>query len=281
MTIDEMRARKRELGYTNEFIAERSGVPLSTVQKIFSGATSSPRKSTIQALTRLLWPRFSYEQATRMPDASLRAGSVAYDLRGAASQATDGSYTIADYMALPDEQRVELIDGVFYEMAGPHALHQALVGFLHNKLYDHVLAHRGPCIPLLSPFDVQLDCDDRTMVQPDVIVLCDQDKLDRKKGRIFGAPDLVIEVLSPSTRKKDMQLKLQKYGHAGVREYWMIDADERKVIQHDLEHLGIPAIYGFDDEIPVLIWDGQCRIRIEELMEHFPFLFDDENEDQS
>ena len=276
MTIEEMRQRKRELGYTNQMIAERSGIPLSTVQKVFAGATSSPRRETIEALGRALEKDKSavYEDPVTS-DRMVNETSEAYNVNaedGNSSEAENRLYTLEDYLRLPDDQRVELIDGVFYDMAAPTTIHQGVAGFLHKKFLDFVMENKGPCFPFISPVDVQLDCDDKTVVQPDVLVVCDRTKY--KNGRIFGAPDLVIEVLSPSTRRKDMQLKMYKYAGAGVREYWMVDPDKKLVVQYDLEHLGIPAIYNFQSVIPVLIWDGACTIDLREMDETIGFLWE-------
>jgi Uma2 family endonuclease len=189
-----------------------------------------------------------------------------------ANDSEDRLYTLEDYLRLPDDQRVELIDGVFYDMAAPTTIHQGVAGFLHKKFLDFVMENKGPCFPFISPVDVQLDCDDKTVVQPDVLVVCDRTKY--KNGRVFGAPDLVVEVLSPSTRRKDMQLKMYKYAGAGVREYWMVDPEKKLVVQYDLEHLGIPAIYNFQSVIPVLIWDGACTIDLREMDETIGFLWE-------
>ena len=263
MTIDEMKRRKRELGYTNQMVAEKSGVPLSTVQKIFSGATTSPRHETIQALESLLRPRSSYQPIP--PD----HGMVNEALPAYGSKRL---YTLEDYLALPDDQRVELIEGVFYDMATPTTNHQAIGGFIHKKLLDHVLEHKGPCFPFISPVDVQLDCDDKTVIQPDVLVVCDRSKY--KNGRVFGAPDLVVEVLSPSSRKKDMQIKLAKYYNAGVREYWIIDPEKKLLVQYDMEHMELPTVYNEKMELPVLIWDGACKIDLGEMYETISFLWE-------
>lgn len=110
-----------------------------------------------------------------------------------------------------------------------------------------------------------MDCDDKTMVQPDILVVCDENKIN-KEG-IFGAPDLVVEVLSPSTRKKDMSVKLAKYMGAGVREYWIVDPDAKRVIVYDWEREEILNIYGFGDKVPVGIFDGKCEVEFLDIVE--------------
>ena len=281
MTIEEMKRRKRELGYTNQMIADRSGIPLSTVQKVFAGATASPRRETIDALERVL-ENSSGERSGRVTYGDLtplagRVGeaSAAYNVHPAqrnSGAADDRLHTLEDYLSLPDDQRVEMIDGVFYDMAAPTTVHQSVAGFLFKKLLDFVMENKGPCFPFMSPVDVQLDCDDKTVVQPDVLVVCDRSKY--RDGRVWGAPDLVVEVLSPSTRRKDMQLKMYKYAGAGVREYWMVDPEKKLVVQYDLEHLEFPAIYNFRSVIPVLIWGGACRIDLREMDDTIGFLWD-------
>ncbi len=172
-----------------------------------------------------------------------------------------GEYTLEDYYALPDDRRVELIDGVFFEMDAPGTDHQTAAAQIFRQLDEYIDSQGGSCVPFVSPIDVQLDCDDRTMVEPDVVLLCDMKK---NVGRcIYGAPDLVMEVLSPSTSRKDQTLKLYKYRNAGVREYWIIDLQREKVTVYDFEHKKHPAIYGMDAPIPVGIYDGKCEIRFD------------------
>ena len=264
MTIAEMISRKIELGFTNRELAELSGVPEVTIQKIFGGKTKAPRKDTIQRLERVLketdGPKENYAY-------SMGAGIPLKVREVPAYHANQGNYTVDDYFALPDDQRVELIDGVFYDMASPRAIHQIITGFIYKKLLDYIESSKGNCLPLISPMDVQLDMDDRNMLQPDVLVICSRDKI--KNGRIYGAPDLAVEVLSPSTRRKDMHLKLYKYSNAGVREYWIVDAEGKSVVVYDLEHNALPKIYGINDKIPVLIWNGQCTIDLGEMYSEY------------
>ena len=276
MNIEELKKRKAETGFSNKALAEMSGVPLGTVQKIFSGATRSPRRDTIQALARILYSQPDLDELmSGLPNHTPPGGVLceppaAYGAAASASAKQPGEYTLEDYLALPDDQRVELIDGVFYDMAAPNTLHQAIAGFIYKLLLDHVLEHKGPCKPFMSPVDVQLDRDDRTVVQPDVLIICDVEKF--QNGRVFGAPDFLVEVLSPSTRKRDMSLKLYKYANAGVREYWIVDPVKKAVLVYDLEQMDIPVIYGFGDRIPVKIWNGECVVDFKAIYEYISFL---------
>ena len=166
--------------------------------------------------------------------------------------------TIDDYLALPDDERYELIDGTLYKMESPSFDHQRFVGLIHLVLQNYVLANKGTCKPVISPSDVQLDCDDKTMVQPDVYVICDKKKI--TKPRVVGAPDMTIEVLSPTNRYHDMVRKLAKYKNAGVREYWIVDPEQKKIYAFFFERSDEPEIYTFDDKVPVEIWEGKCKV---------------------
>ena len=251
MNLEQMKERKRELGYTYEQIAELSGVPLGTVQKVFSGATASPRYDTLCALEQV----FQKKEACFVKEAA-----AAYGVK------KQGEYTVEDYRALPDDQRMELIDGVLYDMAAPTGIHQVVGGEIHAMLREYIRSKKGRCLPMYSPIDVQLDCDNKTIVQPDVLVLCDTSRL--SGNTIWGAPDFVVEVLSKSTRKKDMFVKLNKYMNAGVREYWMVDFDKMKVVVYDFAGENYPVIYGIHDVIPVGIFGGECQIDFGEIYDY-------------
>ena len=273
MTLNEMRRLRIEMGLSYKEMAEKSGIPLGTLQKVFGGITLNPRRETLRKVEDALLKERRISPAGTMmisePPAPYYAGQGAEipEVQGDSAHyyPRQGQYTVKDYLSLPDDQRVELIDGVFYDMAAPSYPHQIIGGSLHAQLLAFRNGRKGPCIPLISPADVQLDRDDKTMVQPDVMIVCDRSKIER--NRVFGAPDFIAEVLSPSTRKKDMNLKMLKYSEAGVREYWMIDPKTRQLAVYDLEHEQIPVIYTFRDPIPVLVWNGECRIDLTDAAE--------------
>ncbi len=176
-----------------------------------------------------------------------------------------GEYTMEDYYALPDDIRVELIDGQFFEMNAPSLIHQAVSMELSYHIKSFIRKKRGSCVVFVSPIDVQLDEDDRTMVQPDVVIVCDRKKLNKKC--IKGAPDLVVEILSPSTKEKDMFLKQTKYKNAGVQEYWIIDTEKKHIITYYFGEADIPVIYGMDAAVPVKIFRGELIIDFSEVEE--------------
>lgn len=267
MTIQEMNEKKRELGYSYEQIALMSGIPISTVQKVLGGVTKAPRYETLKALEDVFKEKeWNYDFMDEVNPSMVKEAS-SYGV-----QKKPGEYTIEDYYALPDDQRVELIDGVFYEMNTPTGVHQVIIGELLTFLREFIRKNKGECLPIVSPIDVQLDCDDKTMVQPDVLILCDRDKL-VKKGGIYGAPDFIVEVLSPSTKRKDMVKKNQKYMDAGVKEYWMVDPDEKRVMVYLYDDPDIVHMYGFQDEVPVGIFEGRCKINFAEIEEYIDFMF--------
>ena len=277
MTINEMKERKRELGLSNEEISKRTGIPVSTLQKVFSGKTKSPRQQTITALENVLLPS-SERHYTTLPrrtlsdtpyyfpsnptgysDGSIKNASFLADPSAAYMAKKQGEYTLEDYYALPDERRVELIDGVIYDMSAPAIIHQKILGELFILFRECMDRHEGKFEVYLSPCDVRLDRDNRTMVQPDLLVVCEE--YDVRAKNIEGAPDLTLEILSPSTRSRDMLLKLYKYANAGVREYWIVDPEQKTVFVYDLEHENYyPDKYSFEDSILIRISGGECSI---------------------
>jgi Uma2 family endonuclease len=175
-------------------------------------------------------------------------------------------YTYADYLEwdLKEGERYEIIDGVPYAMAAPSIKHQRIAGRIYSELSGFLKGK--PCEAFIAPLDVCLFGKgnfDKNYVQPDVFVVCDKSKIEER--RCNGAPDLVVEVLSPSTEVNDFFCKLNKYRQAGVREYWIVDPRTGIIQVCILENsYYITKDYTSDDIIPVTILDG-CKINMKEV----------------
>ena len=142
-------------------------------------------------------------------------------------------YTVDDIYSLPDGQRAELGDGQIYYMAPPTRIHQEIISELHYKIRSYFESHKGSCRVYPSPFAVFLNQDNRNYVEPDICVICDPDMLNDKG--CSGAPDWIIEIVSPGSRRMDYFTKLFKYRTAGVREYWIVDPDRNRITVYDFE----------------------------------------------
>ena len=189
MTIEQMRERKQELDMPEsrlqifpEFRSERC--------RKYSAVTASPRYDTLRALERVFQKKEPmYVKESALPyEAEARREKKAKGIYGGRLPCTAG------------RSRMELIDGVLYDMAAPTGIHQLIGGEIYAVLRDYIRTQKGKCLPMYAPIDVQLDCDEKTIVQPDVLILCDVSKL--SGNTIVGAPDFIVEILSPSTRKK-------------------------------------------------------------------------------
>ena len=136
------------------------------------------------------------------------------------------TFTYADYLSWDTGERYEIIDGTAYAMSSPTARHQAISWELAGTIYEFL--KNKQCKAFTAPFDVRLfpeeDDSDTTVVQPDILVVCDKSKLSDGKA-CRGAPDLIIEILSPGSVMMDRQVKAKKYCKAGVKEYWIVNAE--------------------------------------------------------
>lgn len=139
-------------------------------------------------------------------------------------------HTVQEIYDLPEDVRMELIDGILYDMAAPSSRHQRIVFQLGRKLADFLDARKGGCEVFVAPFAVFVNDDEYTYVEPDIVVVCDRDKVE--DDGCHGAPDLVVEVVSESSRTRDYLTKLRIYDRAGVREYWIVEPDSGRVITY-------------------------------------------------
>ncbi len=169
-------------------------------------------------------------------------------------------FTYGDYYKWDDDKRWELIDGVVYDMTPtPLRIHQEILGIISCNFYNYLKVKK--CEVYFAPFDVRLpegdepDDDVPTVVQPDILVVCDKSKLDRRGMR--GAPDLVVEILSEHTSKKDMTVKLDLYERHHVKEYWIVNPDGKNIMVFKLDRskkYKKPETYFVGDELKVGIF---------------------------
>jgi Uma2 family endonuclease len=163
-------------------------------------------------------------------------------------------FTYVDYKTWPEGERWELIDGQAHAMSpAPSNFHQLIVGELFSSI--HAYFRGKSCRPFVAPFDVRLpvtgtaDKQIDTVVQPDISLVCDPNKLKDNHG-CLGAPDWVIEVLSPSTAVHDQRTKRALYERHGVAEYWLVHPGDRSVTIYRLDNqsYGKPLVFGIEDE---------------------------------
>lgn len=173
-------------------------------------------------------------------------------------------YTIDDIYNLPDGQRAELINGVIYGMVPPNRIHQKISMELSAEIRSHIKKNSGSCEVYPAPFAVFLNADDKIYVEPDISVICGKSKL-TDKG-CSGAPDLIIEVVSPSSRKMDYSTKNTLYSEAGVREYWIVDSAKKRTTVYRYEDDAAPIIFPFEQTVTVGIYSG-LEINISKLLD--------------
>lgn len=182
------------------------------------------------------------------------------------------SYTFADILEMDEDIHVEIIDGELYMMGTPSRKHQSICTDLVRQFSTYLLGKNCRVYP--APFAVRLFEKEGdkpwqvgTYVEPDITVICDPDKLDDIGCK--GAPDLVIEILSPSGKKHDMHIKYIQYQKAGVREYWIVNPDTRTVSVHTLQEdelYGSPTVYTHDSTVPVGVLED-CNIDLTPVFE--------------
>ena len=171
----------------------------------------------------------------------------------------DRKYTYADYLTWQENNQWELIDGVPYMQAAPSWQHQAISAALISQFYNYLSGK--DCQVFAAPFDLRLpiieeqDEDVTNVLQPDIVVICDKDKL--KGTGYYGTPTLVIEISSPSTNRADKIFKFNKYEKAGVNEYWIVEPDGKFVSVYVFQSenkYGRPELYTEDDKIKVTVF---------------------------
>ncbi len=296
MDRNELRRRKKELRITTGELAVLAGLPVGTVSKVMTGETKNPSYITIEkidaALCRLetearldAYSREMAEYIKQHPDETfdplvfeqyyrkkhnlgdspiipIRSNGSLQGNSGNLALIKAGS-TVRDMEDLGETRWVELIDGHIFVDQFPGMRHQTIVTELGRRIDMFIRENGGKCRMFNVGVNVYLDQDDETLVGPDVMVVCDPSKI--TESGVMGAPDWIIEVVSPSSRKKDYGLKLHKYMLAGVREYWIIDPDKSRVTVYVGGEPLLSYLYGFEDDIPVRIYDSALKIRLSDI----------------
>lgn len=163
--------------------------------------------------------------------------------------------TIDDIYALPEGKRAELINGRIHSIESPSTTHQIVLGDLFYNIQMFILNNKESCQVIFAPFAVFLNQD--TYVEPDLFVICDMSKLDEKG--CHGAPDWIIEIVSPNSEHMDYVIKQFKYRSTRVREYWIVDIKQKIVTVYNFEESNI-CEYDFNRKIPVAIFNGELQI---------------------
>lgn len=262
MLLIEWIEKKLKLGYTEEQMSEMSGVPQQLVHDIFHN------HRVVDCGAWLALNRTLKEPADRVEE----EGPVY--MRENFQYKSKERYTLKDYYELPGDLYVQLIDGKFYYGSAPTLIHQALVVKISFTIEKYVNENRGNCMVFVAPTDVRLNCDDRTMVQPDIFIVCNRDKLNNKK-HVYGNPDFVVEILSPSTKDTDISVKLHAYKKAGVREYWIVDPEKKLVVVHVFGEDACAKMYGFTEQVPISIYKDECVVDFAGIYEKIRFLYEE------
>ena len=171
-------------------------------------------------------------------------------------------HTIDEILALPEGKRAELIDGVWFDMSAPTREHQDISMGISNSIYNYIRENKGECKVYAAPFAVYLSNDDHNYVEPDVIIVCDEKKLDDKG--CHGAPDMIVEIVSESSIQNDYMRKMFKYGESGVRLYWIVDPLRQSVRTYDFVN-EMTYDFSFEDKVPVEIFDS-LQIRVSDYL---------------
>ena len=266
MTIEELKARKKQLNLSTKDLAYLAELPLSTVSKIFTGETKNPSYLTIEKLDatlnreEMLVRVHAYEQAMKQYFLEHPEDAGDQNKFEAIYRREHSTMTVSELADLGEQKGYQLIDGhmIVAEMAG--VLHQRMVRHIGRQIEQFILDNGGDCEVFDVGVNVFLDEDDFTLVIPDIAVVCDSSMINDRG--IQGAPDWIVEVVSASTRKIDYHKKLHKYMDSGVREYWIVDIDRQMVtVCVNGEPMQI-HIFSLEQDIPVTIYDKKLLINM-------------------
>ena len=269
--LQEIKNRKKALKLTTAELADRAGLPVSTVSKIMTGETKNPSYVTIEKIESVI----AHEEMCRRVYAYFKllkeyidnhtdetVDQIEFEKKYG-NLALDKKLNIDFLHELGEDKQIELINGHLIYNEAPNIHHQMIVQNLGRIIDDFIRSNSGKCRMFNVGVNLYFEEDDNSLLIPDLVVLCDDSKL--SESGITGTPDWIIEVVSRSTRRVDYNEKMHKYMGTGVREYWIVDPEKERVTTYIEGEPMMAYIYGFDDEIPVYIYDGKLSICINHL----------------
>lgn len=302
-----LKNRKKALKLTTADLALLCEIPVGTLSKIMTGETKNPSYLTIEKIETVLAHQemlkrleayrqemFTYFESHPEIDYDQTAFEILYrkkyDLNNApigyaVPKSETPVYHVGNLALHPEQMRpdprsiagdidpadrfAELIDGTIYHNQMPGSTHQLLVDSLAFTIRSFLLQNDKSCLVNSSGMNVFLDEDEFTMVIPDLFILCDRAKL--TDSGVCGAPDLVMEVTSPGTRRMDYGKKCWKYLASGVQEYWIIDLEKEQVTVYLVGQPTLASLYTFQDQIPVRLYDNELSLCIQDLKKNNMF----------
>ena len=195
--------------------------------------------------------------------ARLTTKSIEQDIIREPNQAylyTNDEMTYEEFIELTKdtEDRLEFINGQVFSLASPKTRHQLALTKIFGSLYTWSQGKK--CVPIMAPYDITLinRKDNKNVVQPDIVVICDLQENLNEQDRYTGVPSLVIEILSEKTKRKDLIIKMELYLSSGVKEYWIVDTDNQKVMTYQFQDGEIikNVIYGKEESAGSFIFNG-------------------------
>ncbi|MCR5595287.1 MAG: Uma2 family endonuclease [Lachnospiraceae bacterium] len=297
MNISDLKKRKKELKLTTAELAYLAELPVSTVSKIMTGETRTPSYVTIEKIDKALTKEEmririeAYKKAIEkylsdhpdedfdesvfetyyrrindltdapIPYAVKKKATTDNNLRSGSNLALNPSTPLNSEILhdIGEDRSIELLDGHLIINEAPGVRHQLIVQNTGKIIDKYISDHGGKCMVFNVGINVCLGNNNDTVLIPDIAVVCNPDLLD--EYGIHGAPDWVIEVVSKSTKHRDYNAKMHKYMSCGVREYWIVDPEKEKVTVYIEGEPMLAYVYGFDDLIPVYIYDSDLKIR--------------------
>lgn len=253
MTREELIRRKKGKALTVKELSRLSGVPVGTINKIITGETEKPRPDTMKALEAVLLPK--YDWSISASERLAEPGSDGLSFR-------QNEYTVYDLEHLPSGMRAELTDGRLYIMEAPSICHQKAAEFIRDRVESHIREKGGKCLTVLSP-GVREEENEKDFFIPDFAVVCDPGKV--KGAYIVGAPDFILEVVSPSSARRDKLTKADRYERMGVREYWILDTLHRQLITYDYQGEVTLRVQGLSGKTGLSLFGGRPEIDLDEL----------------